>query len=70
MMYESRNQNLNELEELFCKRCEEYKEKILGSDASMMYCGFVDTDNGFGMTAEHVLHIMRAKRAADIAKRT
>lgn len=36
----------------------------------MMDCGSIDTTNGFVMTAEKLVDMVRTKHAADVAKRT
>eukprot|EP00737_Agarophyton_chilense_P004525 gb/GEZJ01005767.1/.p1 GENE.gb/GEZJ01005767.1/~~gb/GEZJ01005767.1/.p1 ORF type:complete len:146 (+),score=11.85 gb/GEZJ01005767.1/:575-1012(+) len=60
------------LEETFQKRCIVYKEKVrtvLGSDAQILNCGYVDTKNGCVITSETVTDMARSKHATDVIRR-
>lgn len=61
--------SLEKLEVLFEEWFAEYKDKVLGSDARLLNCGYVDTTSGCVMTSDTVMHITRSKRAADVRKR-
>jgi len=58
------------LEKLFEQKQEEFRRKVLGSDATMTQSGFVDTTCGQVMTAPQVLALVREKceRGAKKAK--